>query len=172
MTQKEIIKLEGRDLDAAVSEVVFGKPCVGKLPARAPDGCWSVMPMSMKGEDDGIKVEPVHVDFCCCDMRTEEEKTEEVHLWCPTVGHFAACLSVIPFYSSEWGDAGSLLEWLHENRNHVNLHGDNGWRVECWDVIVRDDDSFDDRANPVDSGNASTPQVAICRAALLAKVKP
>lgn len=111
MPDKE--ELSGRDLDAMVAGGVMGLQVLGVVPCEYDfeDGSWDApYDQTARGTLQPIYLKP---NYCGCEFRRAGEVDYS--------GHSAACVSVVPFFSSSIEVAMKVVEKMREM----------GWSFAC-----------------------------------------
>lgn len=159
----QIDALTGRELDAAIERVVFGREILGQaFCCWYPGGEEEVDSDQAPSESHYRTGEAyVYVDRCGCEFRDPENPYDAAVIH----GHLWNCLKPCRRYSESIAEAWRVVEWVEAKQyGKVRLHGSHyhGWHCSvCWGQ--GDGDGGDSGPMPV---WGVTAQESICRAAL------
>ena len=161
MTKDKILAMEAEpDLDWRVAELVMGLDVPGMLMVTPDHDSPSAYCVPYRQEPHGLDApRPVYVAHCACDM--DERQPSDEDYW----GHYAACLEVVPRYSTDIAAAWQVADKLHNS----------GWWVRVKSAMNEDLEQLGWAAHIGRWWNreylgtwALTAPLVICRAALLA----
>lgn len=152
----------GREMDALIAEKVMRLTVFDVAPAcQYEDGSWQVK----RADSFDTEPHPIYLKECRCETIRNDSLLSQL-IEGGLFGHYANCLDVVPFYSTDIAAAWQVVEKLEYNWNLYRDMGKCGHEETQGDKLYRF--IYSAPGMSMAGTTAETAPLAICRAALKA----